>query len=447
MRLLSNVFILVLVFQIFTTCDRFETNPLTKVRTLAVTAEVVTAKVFGKIIELSGMDNVEYGFCYANHSTPTIDDEVVSLGNPIVGDFSANLTNLTPGELYYIRAFCKDGVTFIYGDALQFSTSSGEVSFKQPEIIFVSPTSSRIKIEIINDGGANITSRGVVWSTSQNPTISNNHTTDGTSIGSWVSIVTNLIPNTLYYIKAYATNVAGTFYSNQLTFVTLQEGTVVDVEGNIYKTITIDNTTWMAENLKVTKYSDGTAIATGLNATGWESATGGAYAIYPHQGISGILTETDMANSYGILYNWYAVSSNQGLCPVGWRVPTDQEWTDVVSYIATLNDQNIGNQLKSCLQVSSPLGGACAAIQHPRWDTDATNFGTNSFGFAALPAGIRYINGTFTNIGIQASWWSATGLGTSSAWYRNIFSNNGSISRSVEDKKLGLSVRCVREWD
>lgn len=446
MKHIEKYILLFLFILLLTTCDKFDTLPLTKVRTLEVTPDAVTAIVVGKIIELSGIDNLEHGFCYATHNAPTINDQVVSLGKPTVGEFTAILSNLSPGELYYVRAFCKDGTAFIYGDALQFSTSDGNVSFQSCEIIYTSPTNARVYVNVSADGGATITSRGVVWSTNQNPTIENNHSSNGTGIGSWISILSELTPSTNYYLKPYAINAVGTFYGDEVTFKTLAENTVIDIEGNIYNTITIDTTTWMAENLKVTQYNDKTLITTGLNNSAWEINTTGAYTVYPHESIDGLASDEEVAQAYGYLYNWYAVNSEKGLCPVGWRTPTDEEWTQLTDFIATSNVVNIGNQIKSCRQVDTPIGGDCATSIHPRWDMNSTHYGTDNWGFSAYPGGMRYYNGTFLGIGSQAYFWTSTRQSENNAWYRGLNNDNGGVSKSVEEKRMGFSVRCVKVW-
>jgi uncharacterized protein (TIGR02145 family) len=438
------IILLGLATVLFTTCEKFETNPLTKIKTISVSPSVVTAMVTGKIIDISGKGNDDYGFCYANHENPTVNDGKVSAGNPEIGDFFAQIENLTPGLQYHVRAYCKDDNGYVYGDALPFSTFDGVIAISTNAIVYVSSFSARIEVSITDDGGADITARGVCWSKNSNPTIDNSFTNDGVGIGDFISIIPDLQPYTTLFVKAYATNIAGTFYGNELTFTTLEDGVVFDADGNQYGTIMLNEKEWFAENLKVTIYQDGTPIANGLNDSQWENTTSGAYAIYPYQDIVGIDDEEEMACLYGLLYNWYAVNDSRGLCPLGWRLPTDEEWLELIDYIEGEND---GNILKSCLQVNSPLGGECATSEHPRWDPDDTHYGTDEYGFAALPSGFKFYNGAFLNIGKQGSWWCSTDLGVQSAWYWSIYNNSGTLNRSAEDKNMGLSVRCIKEWE
>jgi len=219
--------------------------------------------------------------------------------------------------------------------------------------------------------------------------------------------------------------------------------TVTDVDGNVYQTVLIGEREWMAENLKTTKYNDSTPITTGLSDLDWRNNTSGAYTIYPHDDVRGINSESDMLAAYGALYNWYA-SENDNLCPDGWHIPSDEEWTELTDYIASVNSINIGNQLKSCRQDGSPLGGKCADSQHPRWNSHKLHHGIDKFGFAALPGGIRHNNGTFSLIGSHANWWSATEGTAAYAWSMRSGFDSGDVFRFLNNKACGLSVRCVR---
>jgi len=195
---------------------------------------------------------------------------------------------------------------------------------------------------ITTDGGATVTAIGVVWSTTQNPTVETNHgkTTDGSGTGSFTSNLTGLAAGTTYYVRAYATNSVGTSYGNEVSFTALPASeTVTDADGNTYNTVTIGTQVWMKENLKTTKYADGTAVANVTDNTAWTTA-GAAYAWYDNN-ISNKAT-------YGALYNWYAVdpasNGNKNLCPTGWHVPSDAEWTSLTTNLG--GESVAGGKLK-----------------------------------------------------------------------------------------------------
>jgi uncharacterized protein (TIGR02145 family) len=231
----------------------------------------------------------------------------------------------------------------------------------------------------------------------------------------------------------------------------VEGGTVTDRDGNDYKTIKIGDQWWMAENLRTTRYRNGDAIPTGLSNTQWENTTSGAYAIYPHGSVVGINSEAEMVNAYGKLYNWYAVDDNRGLCPEGWHVPTDAEWTVLVDYVVAQGYPNsdivggAGNALKSRRQVNSPLGAPWATSEHPRWDFHSTHHGLDIFGFSGLPGGNRNSLGYYVSIGGYGTWWSSTEGSTYEAWYRYLLHYLGNVGRYYYGKQSGFSVRCLRD--
>ncbi len=247
-------------------------------------------------------------------------------------------------------------------------------------------------------------------------------------------------------------------------FVILMNGlsaqTVKDIDGNVYNTVKIGNQEWMAENLRVTRYNNGDNIPGGLSNEDWSNTKEGAYAIYPHDGgywderpIEGINSDDEMVASYGKLYNWFAIDDPRGLCPQGWSIPDSADWTQLMNYLMIEYDyQNyllistangVGNALKSCRQVNSPLDG-CNASEHPRWNSDSIYYGFNQVGFSALPAGIRRHEGRFNGIGFVFSMWSAPD--DNIAWCRHIYFNSGHIARSFSwSKSEGYSVRCLKK--
>jgi uncharacterized protein (TIGR02145 family) len=238
--------------------------------------------------------------------------------------------------------------------------------------------------------------------------------------------------------------------------VTLEEGcncptTVTDIDGNVYETVIIGTQCWMKENLKVTRYNNGDLIPTGLTIEEW-SATyetkKGAYAIYPHESIDGLNSEAEVLAAYGALYNWYTVDDERGLCPTGWRVPSFNPNVDTTDWmIQSKYVRNTGesiNELISCRQVNSPLGGECGTSIHPRWDSDS-RYSNDIFGFSALPSGIRWgVDDAldYDRIGKTASFLSSTEQSEYQAWSRHMGSTAFSSNAT---KIIGQSVRCVKD--
>ena len=273
--------------------------------------------------------------------------------------------------------------------------------------------------------------RGVAYGSAQNPTTTNSTTSNGTGTGVFTSIITGLNASTQYYIRAYATNYVGTAYGSQVTFTTLAGGppcpgipTVTDVDNNTYNTVQIGTQCWTQSNLKVSKYRNGDNIYTGLSSIAWENFYYGAYAIYNNDpGNDGL---------YGKLYNHYAVTDSRGLCPTGWHVPSDAEWT-------TLENQLGG---------SSVAGGVLksTATQPTPWGWSSPNFeATNSSGFTALPGGFRDYDGDFNGLTDDGCWWSSSFAIGSNGRSRNLNYLTSNFNRSDYFGRLGFSVRCLKD--
>jgi len=179
---------------------------------------------------------------------------------------------------------------------------------------------------IISDNGFDITAKGICWSTEQNPTLEDDHTSDGIGNDNYVSKLTGLSENTTYYVRAYATNENGTAYSNNTNFTTLKkDNTLKDVDRNVYATVVIGSQTWMAENLKTTKLNDGTGILRAENNSLWEATTSPGYCYYDND-------KETYEPIYEAIYNWYAVNTNK-LCPEGWRIPNEDDWFALIDYL------------------------------------------------------------------------------------------------------------------
>jgi len=226
--------------------------------------------------------------------------------------------------------------------------------------------------------------------------------------------LTGLQADSTYYFTGYATNAGGTAYGDTLSFVARSfvcESPTFD--GYDYDVVVIGDQCWFAENLQSTSYNNGTVIPTGLDNTAWSSTSvGGAVAAYNND-------ETNVA-TYGRLYNWYAVSTGQ-LCPPGWHVPTDEEWT-------TLRD-GLGG---------SSVAGEAMKSAEPDWN------GSNSSGFSALAGGVRAANGFFHSEGSRGEFWSSSSSGTS-ARKRTLKTESAGVGQFSEDQRYGFSVRCLQD--
>ena len=207
--------------------------------------------------------------------------------------------------------------------------------------------------------------------------------------------------------------------------------TVTDGDGNVYGTVTIGAQTWMASNLKATKYNDGTDITYVTDNSTWGGRTQGAYCWYNNDA-------STYKATYGALYNWYAVDNNastkvasnggKNICPVGWHVPTDAEWTTLTDYLGGF----------------SVAGGKLKETGTTHWISNTA--ATNSSGFTALPGGNRKYDGWgYVSLGTSGRWWSSTPDGTDSAFFRYMSNSGSDVQSSSGIRSFGDSVRCVKD--
>ena len=219
-------------------------------------------------------------------------------------------------------------------------------------------------------------------------------------------------------------------------------GTVTDIDGNSYKTVVIGNQTWMAENLKVTKYNDGTAIPH-LSDLEWYDVATLFIGTYKNYTPDSIVNEEYLA-TYGRLYNWYAVNTGN-LCPDGWHVPSDKEWDELVGYLTT-NDYGPGGGRGVAKALASSSGWNSSQKNGTIGNNDYPEL-QNASGFTALPGGYFVMTGGLSEFGKHGYWWSATEYLARSAFFRNIRHDNSIVlsPRYNYNKTEYYSVRCVKD--
>ena len=328
--------------------------------------------------------------------------------------------------------------------ALQFAVSQYQIpTVTTTAVTDITHASATCGGNVTSDGGTNITARGVCWSTSPNPTISSSHTTNGNGTGSFTSILTELSDNTIYYVRAYATNSVGTAYGNEVSF-TARDGqpcpgtpTITDIDGNTYNTVQIGQQCWMKENLRTTQYADGTPIA----QNNWA---------YPDSVASN-------QSTYGLLYNWATVMRNspsssanpsgvQGICPTGWHVPSDAEWKQLEMEVGMSQHDadSTGYRGDIAAKLSGNTGWMNSSQQNSPGNTSAVEH--NSSGFSALPAGAYQSSGTgYYNMYASAIFWTATQVNNSRAWRRWLMYCYEGVLRIDYGKDSCQSVRCVKD--
>jgi len=341
----------------------------------------------------------------------------------------------------YGRAISRNGTSRTFGFSVRClkDSSSGGSSASLPTVTTTSATSitstgATTGGNVTADGGASVTARGVAYGTVQNPSTANSTTSDSTGTGAFTSTLSGLTASTLYYVRAYATNAVGTAYGNEVGFTTLAAApsftcgtsTVTDVDNNTYNTVQIGTQCWTQSNLKVSKYRNGDNIPTGLNNSDWQNTTSGAYAIYNNATVNDSL--------YGKLYNHYAVTDSRGLCPTGWHVPSDAEWTTLTTFLGGLSVA--GGKMKSTVTQPTPGG----------WVSPNTG-ATNSSGFTALPGGLRNNLGDFFDVPYNGYWWSTILLGSGApyAGVHALYYGSSDVNRTGNNRTYGFSVRCCRD--
>ena len=375
----------------------------------------ITASSGGTITSDGGASVTARGVCWSSSGTPTTANSKTTDGAG-AGTFTSSLISLSMGVTYYVRAYATNVIGTAYGDQYQFTTPMLPV-VSTAAVTSLTATGATSGGNITSAGGGEITHRGVCWShTNSTPGLSDSKTDDGTGAGIFSSSIVGLTENTSYYIRAYATNAAGTSFGDVITFITLTLP-VTDIDGNVYNTIGIGTQIWMKENLKTTKLNDGTAIPNVTTWGEWAGLSTPAYCWYNNDSPS-------YKNIYGALYNWHTVNTNK-LCPSGWHVPSHDEWTVLESYLG--GSALAGGKLKE------------AGIVH--WTSPNTG-ATNESGFTALPGGFRYGSDAFMQG--EGRWWSSTLWSSDAAWELFLLNDSSASTIGVTPMILGGSVRCVK---
>jgi len=270
------------------------------------------------------------------------------------------------------------------------------------------------------------------YDTTSNYTLAVSPVPDTTSLNKGVTFtftLTGLKPKTKYHYRINAVNINGTGNGADVTFTTTDTTKVIinfnpdliydsiyDSEGNKYRTIEIGTQTWMAENLRSTKLNDGTDIPFVLDVASWSGLTTPGYCWFNNDSVG-----------YGALYNWYTVNTGK-LCPEGWHVPSDEEWTFLTDYLG-------GKSL---------AGGKLRETGTSHWKSP-NDGATNETGFTGLPAGYRSATGSFSSFRDYGFWWSSTEWSSIGAWYRDVYYGYNSVDRSNSNKKSGANIRCLKD--
>ena len=419
--------IMSIFFMFAISCSKQDDNtnnpPVTTVQLPVLTTSALssvtstTAQCGGNISSNGGATVTARGVCWGTAATPTIADNKTTDSSGI-GSYTSTISGLTASTTYYVRAYATNSKGTAYGVAKTFTTLPPAIQvplLTTSVVSAITETTASCGGTITSDGGSSVIARGVCWSIGTTPTITDSKTSNGTGTGSFTSAITGLVINNTYYVRAYATNSAGTGYGNAVSFTT----ELTDIDSNVYHIVTIGTQVWMVENLKTTRYNDGITIPSVTDNTEWYKLVTPAYCWYDNDAAT-------YKSTYGAMYNWYTVNTGK-LCPVGWHVPSDAEWVQVTNYLG--GEGVAGSKLKE------------PGTAHWKSPNDCDS---NNTGFKGLPGGHRDSQGEFGDIGEYGYWWSTTVFNTDNAWFRYMSYDNLALPKVAFYKYDGYSVRCLK---
>jgi uncharacterized protein (TIGR02145 family) len=426
----------------FTGCKKEEPATIPVLATsplINITATSATGG--GIIISDGGAEITAKGICWGITANPVTSGTKTEDGDG-KGQFVSNITGIDAASLYHVRAYATNSIGTAYGADLSFSSSGQIPSANTLAATDITATCSTLN-GTVNAYNSSTTVTFEYGLTTEYGSITQAAPSSvtgkaSTSVNAYIS---DLTPYTTYHFRVKAVNSTGTEYGADMSYTTL----LADIEGNVYNTVTIGTQVWMKENLKTTKYNDGTAIPNITDNTVWSALTTGAY--------SDCNNIPANANIYGRQYNWYVIDNNaatkvtsnggKNVCPTGWHVPSDTEWKTLTDYL-TNNGFGYGGSGSDIAKSMATTSG---------WPADGTpgNIGNdqtsnNQSGFSALAGGYRAISGVFLYIGTVGAWWSSDMPNTGYGSILHISYNSSFVASGVIcNAQFGVTVRCLHD--
>lgn len=371
-----------------------------------------TAVCGGSITSDGGYPITAKGVVWDTLPNPVVSDNQTRDGSG-TGSFTSNLSSLSGSKTYYVRAYARNQLGNGYGNEISFRTLAVlPASVSTLPVVFFKDTMAFGQGSVSDFGGGRLTDMGVVMSTNPNPSFADIRASmSGGNYDSFYARFGSLLPNTVYYVKAYAVNEAGVSYGNEISFTTaaLSPGNVI-----------VSNQVWALKDLSTTTYRNGDPIPQVTEASEWASLTTGAWCWYNNDSAT-------YASTYGRIYNGYAITDPRGLAPAGWHLPSDSEWNTLA---VTLGGFAIaGSKLKDTTSSLWP----------------SPNFNTNESGFTALPNGFRTPTGSFAGLIYSGNWWSSGNTsGEPNRYYLSYVEQMLGVL-NLPSKNFGLSVRCIKD--
>jgi uncharacterized protein (TIGR02145 family) len=402
--------------------DTVKTTAGTSIPSLSTSAvsevTISSAKSGGYNISNGGEEILQKGVCWSTAHNPTISDGYTTNGSGN-DSFVSLITGLSPGTPYYVRAYARNAKGYGYGNERGFSTPSESIIpfLTTSGVSEITTHTAKGGGSVTDDGGSEVTAKGLCWSKNTGPTIEDDTTNEGGGAGTFVSIMKNLEPSTLYHVRAYAVNAKGTGYGSDVTFTTKFECGYpfpdVRFGGESYPTILIGSQCWMAKNLNAGVMIDKNT----------EASDNGSIEKYCYDN-----SEIN-CTSYGALYPWnelmnYSnVESSKGICPDGWHIPSDEEW--------------------KVLEIDMGMTRAQVDSTGMRGTDEGTKLKAGgSSGFEVLMAGKLTVANQFESLGSYTTFWNSSGFNrTFSIYWSKIWRS----SYVYDDMNTGLSVRCLKD--
>jgi len=285
--------------------------------------------------------------------------------NPDIINYSDSMLASLVNYTYRVYSYNAVGNSITYSNEFQININ-GIPNLTTIVATSITANSALSGGVVVNDGGLTISSRGVVWSINPNPTIDLlTKTSDGNGLGTFSSNLTNLLPNTTYYLRAYATNTLGTGYGNEVNFSTPD-----------FSSVTICNQTWMTRNLDVSRFRNGDEIPYIPGA--WNPTYSGPAWCYYND-------DSTLGQTYGKLYNWYAITDPRGIAPLGWHIPDLSEWKKLIKCLDFNADTSLSGVVGGQI-MSNTAGSKLKETETSHWLSQNID-ATNTTGFSAIPAG------------------------------------------------------------
>lgn len=398
--------------------------PPPEIETLTPSNITLNSAMTGGIITTDHPDLVtQRGVCWGRSSSPSLENISSKTKDGVGGGtFQSELKGFVLAT-YYIRAYAIFQNTAYYGNEVVLDLEKLIPTIVTQNATEITENSAKVVTQITYAGSEPILEKGICWGTTPAPDMdrSTKVKEDGASL-QFSNTLSPLAQLTGYYVRAYVVTALGVFYGNEVQILILPEpvfGNVADIDGNSYKTVIIGSQTWMAENLKATRFNDGTALDALFSESDFKNTTKSAFTAYAGN-------QSNIA-AYGLLYNGYTATADKNVCPEGWHIPGSGDWYVLASSLGGLET----------------AGGRMKAIS-TMWATP-NEAATNASGFSGLPGG-SYCrvcisnNGVFADQGTDGYWWSTqTGV--------FFYLTNNLAKMRTKNTGLpndGMSIRCIK---